>query len=60
MPCYLPVTKCTTGYLGAELLELLIVLLEQIQFEIYFGLIDLKASSLLLQRCGSIAEPRAA
>lgn len=30
MPCYLPVTKCTTGYLGTELLELLIVLLEQI------------------------------
>lgn len=37
-----------------------VVLVEQIQFEIYFGLIDLKASSLLLQRCRSIAEPRAA
>lgn len=37
-----------------------VVLVEQIQFEIYFGLIDLKASSLLLQHCRSIAVPRAA
>ena len=37
-----------------------VVLVEQIQFEIYFGLIDLKASSLLLQHCRSIAMPRAA
>lgn len=54
------VCSCSWPRLGNFAHHIPVVLVEQIQFEIYFGLIDLKASSLLLQRYRSIAVPRAA